>query len=119
MGGMARAGTAPAGMPLIVYHDTIDEETDGDIEICVPVAEPFESTEAVTSRMLEGGTMATTIHHGPYEQIATAYHTLAGWISEHGHEIIGPPREIYLNDPSETAPEELRTKVEFPIDGWA
>jgi len=49
-------------------------------------------------------------------QMATiAYHTLTGWISEHGHEIEGPPREIYLNDPQTVAPEELLTRVEFPI----
>ena len=60
-------------------------------------------------------TMATTVHHGPYEQIAAAYHTLTGWISEHGHDIAGPPREIYLNDPQTVAPAEILTRVEFPI----
>jgi effector-binding domain-containing protein len=59
--------------------------------------------------------MATTVHHGPYEEIAPAYHTLIGWISEHGHEIAGPPREIYLNDPQTVAPAEILTRVEFPI----
>ena len=103
-------------MPFIVYHTIIDEETDGDIEIGVPVAAPFDEVGQVTSRTLEGGTMATTMHHGPYQEIGPAYHTLTGWISEHGHEIVGPPRETYLNDPSEVTPDELLTKVEFPID---
>ena len=116
MEGMGRAGAAPAGMPLIVYHGIIDEETDGDIEICVPVAELFETIGPVTSRTLEGGTMASTVHHGPYEEISAAYHTLTGWISEHGHEIVGPARETYLNDPNVVAPDDLMTKVEFPID---
>lgn len=44
-----------------------------------------------------------------------AYHTVMGWISEHGHEIAGPPRETYLNDPQTVPPEELLTRVEFPI----
>jgi effector-binding domain-containing protein len=59
--------------------------------------------------------MASTVHYGPYEEIAPAYHTLTGWISEHGHEIAGPPREIYLNDPHMVATEEIATQVEFPI----
>lgn len=59
--------------------------------------------------------MATTVHSGRYEEIAPAYHTLTGWISEHGYEIAGPPREIYLNDPQTTSPGDLLTRVEFPI----
>ncbi len=115
MQALGRAGVNPSGAPLIVYHDVIDEETDGDIEICVPVGASFTGDAAVYSRELEGGTVATVTHRGPYEEIAPAYHTLAGWISEHGHESAGPPREIYLNDPQTVPPEELLTRVEFPI----
>ncbi|MGB7859289.1 MAG: MerR family transcriptional regulator [Acidimicrobiia bacterium] len=112
---MGREGVDPSGPPLIVYHHVIDEETDGDIEICVPVNTAFDGDGQVYTRELEGGAMATAIHHGPYEEIAPAYHTITGWISEHGHEIAGPPREIYLNDPQTVTPEELLTRVEFPI----
>lgn len=112
---MGREGISPAGVPLIVYPEVIDDETGGDLEICVPIGGDFSGDAKVYSRELEGGSMATTVHHGPYEQIALAYHTLTGWISEHGHEIAGPPREIYLNDPQTVPPEELLTRVEFPI----
>lgn len=112
---LGREGLAPSGAPLIVYPDVIDEETDGDLEICVPVSAPISGDGDVYSRELEGGSMATTLHHGPYNQIGPAYHTLTGWISEHGHDIAGPPRETYLNDPQMVSPEELLTRVEFPI----
>lgn len=112
---LAREGVTPSGSPLIIYHDVIDEVTDGDIEICVPVDTTISGHSEVYGRELEGGAMATTVHHGPYEQISPAYHTLTGWVSEHGHEIAGPPREIYLNDPQTVPPQELLTRVEFPI----
>jgi effector-binding domain-containing protein len=112
---MGREGLAPSGPPLLVYHDVIDEETDGDIEICVPVGRAVSGGAEVYGRELEGGPMASTVHRGPYEEIGAAYHTVTGWISEHGHEIAGPPREIYLNDPQSVPPEELLTRVEFPI----
>lgn len=115
MQSMNREGVTPAGSPLIVYHDVIDEETGGDIEMCVPVDRAIAADSKVYGRELEGGAMATAVHRGPYEQIASAYHTLTGWISEHGHEIAGPPREIYLNDPRTVIPEELLTRVQFPI----
>jgi effector-binding domain-containing protein len=112
---LAREGVSPSGPPLIVYHDPIDEETEGDIEICVPVGRAISGDSEVYGRDLEGGSMATTTHRGPYEGVALAYHTLIGWISEHGHEIAGPPREVFLNDPQTVPPEELLTQVEFPI----
>ncbi len=112
---LGREGAAPTGPPFIIYHSVIDEETDGPIELCVPVAKRLASGGDVYGRDVEGGSVATTVHHGPYEQIAAAYHTLTGWISDHGHEIAGPPREIYLNDPHTVAPEQLLTRVEWPI----
>jgi effector-binding domain-containing protein len=112
---LARAGAPASGSPLIVYHDAIDQETDGDIEVCVPVARLVSGGPEVHGRELEGGTMASTLHRGPYEEIAAAYHALTGWISERGHEIAGPPREIYLNDPRVVPAEELLTRVSFPI----
>jgi effector-binding domain-containing protein len=117
MQAMMAEGVAPAGAPMILFHSIIDEETDGDIEICVPIAGPFAGNPDVHGRELEGGPMATTIHHGPYEEIAPAYHTVTGWISEHGHEVVGAAREIYLNDPLVVPPHELMTRVQFPICG--
>ena len=112
---LGQEGVSVSGPPLIVYHGVIDEETGGDIEICVPIDSEISGESDVYGRELEGGTMATTVHSGRYEEIAPAYHTLTGWISEHGYEIAGPPREIYLNDPQTTSPGDLLTRVEFPI----
>jgi effector-binding domain-containing protein len=113
--GIGSASLSPSGAPLIVYHDVIDEQTDGDVEICVPVNGQVGTDSEVYGRELEGGTMASTIHRGPYREIAPAYHTITSWISEHGHEIVGPPGEVYLNDPQTVAEDELLTRVEFPI----
>ena len=115
MGAMGRDQLVPTGPPLIVYHDVIDEETEGDVEICVPVSGAVSEGDEVYGRELPGGPMAATVHRGPYDQIAPAYQTVTSWISEHGHEMAGPPREIYLNDPQEVAPDELLTRIEFPI----
>lgn len=112
---LSMQGSVPAAAPLIVYHDVIDADNDGEIEICIPVAEPVPGDGSVYGRVLEGGSVAATVHHGPYGEIAPAYHTLAGWIQEHGHEFAGPPREIYLNDPREVGEAEQLTEVDWPI----
>lgn len=118
-GGFGQVGAAvagpPAGPPFVIFHDVIDEETDGDIEICFPVPGPIEASGDVTSRELAGGSMVTTIHKGPYDQVSPAYHTLTGWVQEHGHQFAGPPREIYLNDPTTVEPDEILTEIQWPI----
>lgn len=113
---MATAGGQPTGAPLIVYWDIIDEETSGDIELCVPVAPGLAGGEEVEVKTLPAESVAFTIHHGAYSELGPAYHTLTGWISEHGHGMAGPPREIYLNDPTEVSEDEQLTRVEWPID---
>ena len=116
MGAVNQAGTFPAGAPFIVYHDVIDETTDGDIEVCIPVPTDVQgSAEGVAWKEVPAAAMATTTHQGPYDEIAPAYHTVTGWIQDHGHQIAGPPRELYLNDPQTVAPEDLLTEVQFPI----
>ena len=52
---------------------------------------------------------------GPYDQVGEAYAALDAWVAENGRQVIGPPREVYLNDPQTTAPEELLTEVVWPL----
>jgi effector-binding domain-containing protein len=109
------AGVPIVGMPYLVMFDVIDEESDGDIELGFPVAKPFPGSGEVEGRELEAMTVASTVHRGAYDEIGPAYHTLQGWIQEHGHEIVGPPRELYLNDPREVREDETLTEIQFPI----
>lgn len=106
----------PTAPPFIVYHDVIDEETEGDIEMCIPIANPIETDGDIESKVMPGGPAAVTIHQGAYDELGPAYHALSTWISEHGHQFAGPPRETYLNDPREVAVSELLTELAWPID---
>jgi len=113
--GLSLAQIEPCGAPMIIYLSTIDQETEGEIEIAIPINEALPAESKIYERELEGGAMASTIHHGPYEEITPAYHTLAGWVTEHDYEFAGPPREVYLNDPNVVSPDKLQTRVEFPV----
>jgi effector-binding domain-containing protein len=64
---------------------------------------------------LAGGPAAVTVHRGPYAEIGPAYHTVSGWIADHGHELAGGPREVYLNVPGEVPEADLLTEVQWPI----
>jgi effector-binding domain-containing protein len=116
MRAIGTSGATTDGAPFVIYHDVIDEQTDGDIEMCLPVTSAVELEGDLYSTTLAGGAVAFTIHHGPYQEITPAYHTITGWVQDHGHQFAGPPREIYLNDPTLVAPEDILTEVQWPID---
>jgi effector-binding domain-containing protein len=114
---LGRRGIEPAGPLQVVYHATevLDSETAAPVEICLPLAAPFEGSGEVYGTELAGGPAAVTVHRGPYAEIGPAYHTVSGWVQDHGHELAGGPREVYLNDPREVAEADLLTEVQWPI----
>jgi effector-binding domain-containing protein len=114
---LGRRGLEPAGPLQVVYHadQVLDEDSVAPIEICFPVAAAFQGTREVYGTELPGGPAAVTLHRGPYAEIGPAYHTVSGWISDHGHELAGGPREVYLNVPGEVPEADLLTEVQWPI----
>ena len=66
---------------------------------------------------IPGGKTAVLTYKGPYSGLEAAYRSLFGnWLPESGEEPADQPcYEIYLNDPRETAPEELLTEICLPL----
>ncbi len=108
-------GARLVGRPFIVFHGRIDDATGGEIEICGPVSTPFHGVLEVYGTEIPGGTVASTIHRGSYDEMASSYAAVITWMDEHGLEPSGPPREYYLNDLATTKPDDLLTEIAFPI----
>ena len=115
-------GAEIAGPPIAIMHEVgreeaekADREKSAILEIALPVAKEVEGTDAITGYLLRGGTMAKTVHKGPYEACEPTYNALFEWIQKNGKRIIGPTREVYLNDPREVPPEELLTEIYAPV----
>ncbi|MFK7915256.1 MAG: MerR family transcriptional regulator [Pseudomonadales bacterium] len=115
MSGLQQANIQPAGPPVIIQRDVIDEDEAGELELGVPISDSVLEASDLAVRELEGGTMARTLHAGPYQQVGPAYQALARWIAHGGYEVAGPPREWYLNDPQSTPESALLTAIEFPL----
>ena len=76
--------------PFSLYHGEVNEEADGPVEVCVPVAE--------ADRRLPPGEVAFTIATDgdcDFPEVLGAYEAVARWAKEHDRELDGPPREIY------------------------
>ena len=115
-------GAEIVGPPIAIMHEAgreeaemADREKNAVLDMALPVANEVEGTDAITGYLLHGGTMAKTVHKGPYEDCGPAYTGLLEWIQKSGKRIIGPPREVYLNDPREVPPEELLTEIYAPV----
>ena len=101
----------PAGPPFAIFHGEITDETDGEVEVGLPTSTLHEG-----SSTLPAGPVASTLTVGPqtdYPDILAAYDAVAVWIAEHGHQIAGPPREVYLTLPS--SGETPRIEIAWPF----
>ncbi|WUH99208.1 MerR family transcriptional regulator [Spirillospora sp. NBC_00431] len=66
--------------------------------------------------LLPGGSFASAVHVGPYEEIPLTVHGVLAWFGDFGHTPAGPVREVYLNDPATTPSEHLETKVQIRVE---
>jgi effector-binding domain-containing protein len=74
------------------------------VEVGVLLDRPCPLTGRVTASALPAGTVATTVHHGPFGDVPTAHDAIAGWCAEHGHPTAGVRWEVYgphNDDPSQ------------------
>lgn len=84
--------------------------------MCVAVTVDPEELGGAELIDLPAGSMVSLTHVGPYEELPLSYYALFAWARERGHELGGPVREIYVNDPREVDSSMLTTHVLIPIE---
>lgn len=105
--------------PVMCINENPDAKDDIVVHAAVGVAAPYPELKTATIDTIGTETVAWCEHNGPYEELGLAYHAIFAWMQQHGHQQIGPMREIYLNDPADTPPELLRTEVMVPVESAA
>ncbi|MEO8272934.1 MAG: GyrI-like domain-containing protein [Chloroflexota bacterium] len=106
---------AASGEPFVIYHGSPSgDDPPFEIEICAPTVRAVTPPHGWNVTELPAGTFASVLHVGAYDSLSTAYDELGAWIGRQGFAIVGPPREVYLSEPS-TPAAETRTVVEFPV----
>ncbi|RZU53242.1 effector-binding domain-containing protein [Krasilnikovia cinnamomea] len=106
-------GAAITGPPFARYHRLGPDRFS--IEAGFPVLPPVVAEGGIQPSALPGGSIATTVHLGPYEQMTPAYEALTRWIKEHGGRPAGDPWEVYHSDPAtQPDPATWRTEIVQP-----
>jgi len=109
----------PDTMMLALYHD--DPETTAESELRsdagVTVAQGVSLPPGLTEQRIPAGRYARARYIGPYEGLGDAWSRfMSEWLpSTDERTSDGVSYEVYLNDPSDTAPEDLITDMYIPL----
>jgi hypothetical protein len=88
------------------------------VELAVQKAAAKKSLPALELLRFERfheGLVAQVMYRGPYAEEGPAIARLHEFIAERGYAPAGKHHEIYLSDPSRTAPEKLKTVIRQPV----
>lgn len=106
--------------PLCIYHDdpkvTAPEKLRTDVCMVLPVAGVAKGE--VGAKVIPAGRCAVFLYKGSYADLQAVYDTIyAKLIPEMGCTLRDEPSyERYLNDPRDTAPEELLTEISIAVE---
>jgi DNA-binding transcriptional MerR regulator len=101
--------------PFGIFHAPVDGDSDGPLEIVLPVDELTDLTGDIRSYRLPGGLVANRLAVGKetdFPEILGLYDEVHSWIAQAGHTPVGPPREIWHNEPGGNEP--LRLTISWP-----
>ena len=104
-------GVKGAGRHVALYLDDVVN-----LEVGVELDAPYTGSGGeVIDSSLPTGTVATTIHFGPYQRLSDAHHAIRDWCAKHGHKLAGVNWEIYdhWQDAWNNDPSKIRTDVYY------
>lgn len=114
LNGLAAQSGGPTGPRFVVFHGEVNEDTEGPVEVCVPVkpdaadrCEPAHREAYIP--VIKG--------HFELPQILSVYDAVRRWVRERGHTVVAPPREVYRYGtvPDAAAPGDLVCDVALPF----
>lgn len=103
--------------PFVVYYtspmDVAPEKMEYDVGI--PFKGQVKGEGRIKIKVMPQHQVIFSIYHGPYHGVVSAYGIMMEHLFKEGGEMIGAPREIYLNSPQDVNENELLTEIQFPI----
>ena len=85
-------------------------------DAAITVDEGVKVPSGLTEATVPGGRYARATYKGPYDGLPDAWTQVMEWFEKSGEQMgDGPSYELYRNDPSDTAPEDLITEIYLPL----
>ena len=104
-----------AGEFFVVFHGEVNEDSDGPIEVCLPVAANSAATRSEPAHREAYVTVSAANLEWPH--VLSAYDAVERWMDARGRVGLGPPRQVYRGDvvPTSASPDDVVCDVAFPI----
>lgn len=112
----AQGGLRPTGDPYGVFHAPVTDDSDGPLEIVLPVDGLMDVGGDARSYRMTGGQVARRRAEGretDFPEILALYDEVYAWIAGSGFTPVGPPREVWHNSPRDDDP--LRLTIVWPF----
>lgn len=104
-------GLAPLAMPMSVYTGMDSEILRFQGGVIVSAEDAAKASGNIKAGELPAGDVLTTTHVGPYDNLGETHKAMWAYIAENGMEVAMPIWEIYVDDPENVAPEDLKTEI--------
>lgn len=103
--------------PFVIYHGEVNEDSDGPVEVCVPIAEAPPGLPVRREAAHREAYLTITRAQLEFPQILSAFDAVATWLGSAGLTPAGPPREVYPGhiDMAAAAPDDPVCEVAYPV----
>jgi AraC family transcriptional regulator len=105
---------------IAIYHDDpkVTEESKLRTDICLVLPRKAEPKGEIGVKTIEGSKYAMFLYTGSYEHLRAVYDTIyTKWLPESGQKLRDCPCfEKYINNPSNTPVEKLKTEIYVPVE---
>jgi DNA-binding transcriptional MerR regulator len=107
-----------AGPVFVIYHGEVNEDSDGPVEVCVPIPQGAPTNGEPTRDEPEHHEAYTRITKAQVEfpQILSAYEAVDQWIRSENRSVAGSPREVYFANWDAAGPTDEVCDIAFPIN---
>jgi DNA-binding transcriptional MerR regulator len=107
-----------AAPTFVVYHGDVNHDSDGPVEVCVPIEASAEGRIDVPMRKEPAHREAyvrITKAQVKFPQILSAFEAVSRWLTEQSLSASAAPREVYFTDFMSAKPDDEVCDVAFPL----
>jgi DNA-binding transcriptional MerR regulator len=112
---VAEASGGPAGPTTVIYHGEVNEDSDGPVEVCVPISSHAGDVPSRIEPAHREAYTRITKAQVEFPQILSAYEAVDAWVQAHGKTLAGSPREVYFADWEASGPNDEVCDIAFPV----
>lgn len=104
----------PDDAPYVAYFNQDFQNLEIEIGFQIPNTVPDKDNMKFGE--IPKGKYLQTLYVGPYDKMESTYNSIMKWIMDNDVNPKGTAYEFYLNDPSNTPMNELKTLIMFPLE---